>query len=690
MATPAGEGRHTEAHTGRSMQQQYQHSADRIDPMDGWYTGYRTYAEYVSRMRTLAEQYPAAVSLLQSNRTTEIYAMRIRQPGARPERTVLLTGLQHAREWISGMVPMYLAEMIAEAHSTQTPLTALPPFEFVVVPVMNPDGYKFTYTQSVGDCLSADDSRAGICDRMWRKNRAPTGSPRGCVGIDLNRNWPVDFGERGGQSTSTDRCEEIYTGERYFEAEETLALCELLAEITGEAAELLCSPDGARRASGDSGRSIHAAIDFHAFGQLVLGAWAHTNQATRDAPRLDLIGQEMARAMHPQNYIYGRGDAGAMTYLTSGTLPDWLHYAYGAAAYTVELPPLSFSLGHFALPGHQILAACMAAYSGMYRMLELLLLPAEELLELSSAAPGATLPAQDCDSGAEKTLTVEIEPDLYPGEIGWEVTDLAELSGFVSPASTSLSSAMPSGTACAAAMGAAGFRLLLDGQLLHDGDGAFAAQRTVVLLLNATAVAARHVVQGRSVAQVVAALQGQAEVQPAEPPLADVAYASSPLVHTNLSAGLAEPELLAPAADQAQSGMSPVVIAAVAGAVGVGVVAAAVAMLAAVLCRRKTRSKAASGSPSVSWRRMYTSIRILTQIHLGLAYIGKVGAVPGSTAKVGAGFRSLRVEVRRTGSSGSATSLDTSGSSAAVAPISAWPRTDPEAALSANTASESS
>lgn len=27
------------------MQQQYQQSADRIDPMDGWYTGYRTYAE---------------------------------------------------------------------------------------------------------------------------------------------------------------------------------------------------------------------------------------------------------------------------------------------------------------------------------------------------------------------------------------------------------------------------------------------------------------------------------------------------------------------------------------------------------------------------------------------------------------------------------------------------------------------
>lgn len=186
----------------------------------------------------------------------------------------------------AGIRAQYLAEMIAEAHSTQTPLTALPPFEFIVVPVMNPDGYEvnpertpcwarwlnlFHLPHSADDptrcAVHVHSERGGLpeCRRLarWhlRQNVAQEprsngiaqplrsccppcctanllpmplaacpephaflalwqGSPRGCVGIDLNRNWPVDFGERGGQSTSTDRCEEIYTGERYFEAEE--------------------------------------------------------------------------------------------------------------------------------------------------------------------------------------------------------------------------------------------------------------------------------------------------------------------------------------------------------------------------------------------------------------------------------------------------------------------------------------
>ena len=34
---------------------------------------------------------------------------------------------------------------------------------------------------------------------MWRKNRAPIVSERGCVGVDLNRNFPV--GHRTGMGT---------------------------------------------------------------------------------------------------------------------------------------------------------------------------------------------------------------------------------------------------------------------------------------------------------------------------------------------------------------------------------------------------------------------------------------------------------------------------------------------------------
>ena len=42
----------------------------------------------------------------------------------------------------------------------------------VAVPILNPDGYEYSWTD----------------DRMWRKTRMPNpGSP--CVGTDPNRNW---------------------------------------------------------------------------------------------------------------------------------------------------------------------------------------------------------------------------------------------------------------------------------------------------------------------------------------------------------------------------------------------------------------------------------------------------------------------------------------------------------------------
>ena len=42
-------------------------------------------------------------------------------------------------------------------------------------------------------------AKTQVADRMWRKNRAPIVSERGCVGVDLNRNFPV--GHRTGMGT---------------------------------------------------------------------------------------------------------------------------------------------------------------------------------------------------------------------------------------------------------------------------------------------------------------------------------------------------------------------------------------------------------------------------------------------------------------------------------------------------------
>ena len=47
--------------------------------------------------------------------------------------------------------------------------------EFVIIPVLNVDGYVYTWTN----------------DHLWRKNRRPPPAGGTCYGIDLNRNYAV-------------------------------------------------------------------------------------------------------------------------------------------------------------------------------------------------------------------------------------------------------------------------------------------------------------------------------------------------------------------------------------------------------------------------------------------------------------------------------------------------------------------
>ena len=81
-----------------------------------------------------------------------------------------------------------------------------------------------------------------------------------------------------------------------------------------------------------------------------------------------LVEGEAEKSLRPdwtrcvQVFLYGAGDAGGLSYLASGVLPDWLQYAFGAHAYTLELPPLTWSMGGFSLAPRLIPGACSTAY----------------------------------------------------------------------------------------------------------------------------------------------------------------------------------------------------------------------------------------------------------------------------------------------------------------------------------------
>ncbi|GAA6057853.1 hypothetical protein JCM3770_002720 [Rhodotorula araucariae] len=152
----------------------------------------------------------------------------------------VVVGTQHAREWIAASTILYLVhELVVTDDKGRTPHhKLLNQVEFTFVPVVNPDGYVYSWDT----------------DRLWRKSRQPVGSTsdqKACYGIDLNRNWGFHF-EPG---TRPNPCSDSYPGAEAFESVELQALREYLL---------------------DEGNHVDAFFDVHSFGQMLLFPYAYS------------------------------------------------------------------------------------------------------------------------------------------------------------------------------------------------------------------------------------------------------------------------------------------------------------------------------------------------------------------------------------------------------------------------------
>jgi hypothetical protein len=166
--------------------------------------------------------------------------------------------------------------------------------QLIFIPVLNPDGYAFTRAPDGGIC-SSYMTQLGQCDRLWRKNRRPAtrseaSDVQQCVGTDLNRNWvrgganhpshvlhplalmtrravqALDWGVRGGESTSAHPCSVTYSGPTAFSEMETQAVRTMMQF-----------------------EPIHALLDLHTYKQLVLAPWSHSSTPPPHAAQLDVI-----------------------------------------------------------------------------------------------------------------------------------------------------------------------------------------------------------------------------------------------------------------------------------------------------------------------------------------------------------------------------------------------------------------
>jgi carboxypeptidase T len=276
-----------------------------------WFGEYRDYGAISARLRELAELAPDRVSLHALGSSIEgrpLWALRI--GGHAPDATpMLINGTQHAREWIAAMVTTCVADRLVRGYDHDPAIRAfVDRTELWVVPVVNPDGYQYSWSGH----------------RYWRKNR------RERHGVDLNRNFSVAW---GGEGSSHRKSSEIYRGEYAFSEPESMALRDLVKR-----------------------EHIAVHVDFHAYGQLVLYPWGYTSTPAKDHARFAAIGDRMASAMfaaHETRYALMRS---VELYPAGGTMTDWMYGEAEAVSYTIELRPKGGS--GFVLPPEQIRPTC--------------------------------------------------------------------------------------------------------------------------------------------------------------------------------------------------------------------------------------------------------------------------------------------------------------------------------------------
>jgi len=225
---------------------------------------------------------------------------RSEKDGSRP--AVVYNATQHAREWIATEVERRLFEYVV-ANKNQTTgnkvQNLLAKTELWFVPIVNPDGYDYTFTSPA--------------TRFWRKNLRDNdndGAITNQDGVDTNRNWPTKW-NYDLEGASADPTSLTYHGSGPASEPEVRALRGLFNRIRPS-----------------------FQIDYHSFAQLILypEGWQVETPSTDTPLMAGLAGDDDKPAVAGFD-----PDVSAELYTTNGDVTDDTYKAFKTLAYTVEL-----------------------------------------------------------------------------------------------------------------------------------------------------------------------------------------------------------------------------------------------------------------------------------------------------------------------------------------------------------------
>jgi Zinc carboxypeptidase/Immune inhibitor A peptidase M6 len=257
-----------------------------------------------AEVRRLVRSHPKLAQLKVYGKSLDgrdLLAVRVTQnvKNVKPRKkpAVLYQATVHAREWIATEVDLRLLRWYLDNADRKKVRKILKRTELWFVPVLNPDGYQFTFDH----------------ERLWRKNLRDNNGD-GVIetgdGVDINRNYPDHWGyddEGSSVVTSSDD----YRGTGPASEPETRADMSLF----------------------DRARFIFN-VSYHSFGPLLLytQGWQTSTPSADDPIYVALTGTDDDPAV--PGFDPG---VGADLYTTNGEFNDWAHSSEKSLGWTPEL-----------------------------------------------------------------------------------------------------------------------------------------------------------------------------------------------------------------------------------------------------------------------------------------------------------------------------------------------------------------
>ena len=398
---------------------------------DGFGGAYRTVDELRADLESWAAAYPGILELVDygdSHAKTvggitvasgdhvpgdDLLAARVTHlgtldPGA-PRPVFVLMACLHAREIGTPELAMRYLEHLLGSYGVDADVTWLVDHhEIWILPLVNPDGHRLVEAGA----LDANGARPW----PWRKNARQNGAcpwpptSGDTHGVDLNRNFPYQWGVLEGIGGSSDPCDAYHRGASAGSEAETQAVMSLISSLIPDQRP---SPSVAAPAD-----ATGIFIQLHSPFRTVAWPWAYGYQSSPDAAGLRAIGEKMADMNG-----YASEQANTAIYPMSGTADDWVHGELGAPAFLIEvgegLMPAFNRVDNMLWPENRD----VFAYAAKIARTPYLTVDGPEVFGLQATATGSvfslTATVDDGAHGTQSTASAVQRVEIYVDEPPW-------------------------------------------------------------------------------------------------------------------------------------------------------------------------------------------------------------------------------------------------------------------------------